>query len=293
MGHLHAYGLVLLRSAIWLVILAIIFVPVEHLFPLHRVRVFRKEFAVDLGYYFLNGLVLAVVLGPPVAVIALAAHSLIPGGVVSAIAGQPVWARAIAALVVGEIGYYWAHRLSHEVPFLWRFHAVHHSPEEIDFLVSTRAHPFDLIWSRIVMLTPLFALGLVNPMRVTDGAIPAIVLITGSLWGYFIHANVRWRLGPLEWLVATPGFHHWHHAMGMQRNCNYSTMLPWVDRVFGTHHLPKTWPDGYGIPEPMAPSLLGQLAQPFREPAPASAAETAAPARTLVLARTAAPGDGT
>jgi hypothetical protein len=90
MGHLHAYGLVLLRSAIWLVILAIIFVPVEHLFPLHRVRVFRKEFAVDLGYYFLNGLVLAVVLGPPVAVIALAAHSLIPGGVVSAIAGQPV-----------------------------------------------------------------------------------------------------------------------------------------------------------------------------------------------------------
>jgi hypothetical protein len=81
--------------------------------------------------------------------------------------------------------------------------------------------------------------------------------------------------------------------MGMQRNCNYSTMLPWVDRVFGTHHLPKTWPDGYGIPEPMAPSLLGQLAQPFREPAPASAAETAAPARTLVLARTAAPGDGT
>ena len=113
------------------------------------------------------------------------------------------------------------------------------------------------------MLTPLFALGLVNPMRMTDGAIPAIVLITGSLWGYFIHANVRWRLRPMEWLIATPGFHHWHHAMGMQRNCNYSTMLPWVDRIFGTHHLPRTWPEGYGIPEPMAPGLLGQLAQPF------------------------------
>ena len=80
MGHLHAYGLVLLRSAIWLVILAIIFIPVEHLFPLHKVRVFRKAFAVDLGYYFLNGLVLAVILGPPVAVIAMVAHSIIPGG---------------------------------------------------------------------------------------------------------------------------------------------------------------------------------------------------------------------
>jgi sterol desaturase/sphingolipid hydroxylase (fatty acid hydroxylase superfamily) len=56
--------------------------------------------------------------------------------------------------------------------------------------------------------------------------------------------------------------------MGMQRNCNYSTMLPWVDRIFGTHYLPKTWPEG--IPELTAPSLLGQLVQPFQEPAAAS-----------------------
>jgi sterol desaturase/sphingolipid hydroxylase (fatty acid hydroxylase superfamily) len=141
MGHLNAYALILLRSAIWLVILAIIFIPIEHLFPLHRAKVFRKQFAVDLGYYFLNGLVLAVVLGPPVAVIAMAAHRVIPEAVVSAVAAQPIWARALGALVVGEIGYYWAHRLSHEIPFLWRSHAIHHSAEEIDFLVSTRAHP--------------------------------------------------------------------------------------------------------------------------------------------------------
>ena len=96
------------------------------------------------------------------------------------------------------------------------------------------------------MLTPLLALGLVNPLRVTDGAIPAIVLITGSRY-----------------------------------------------RIFGTHHLPKTWPDGYGIPEPMVPSLLGQFAQPFPERAPSFAAETAAPAPNLGLARTAAPSDGT
>ena len=51
-----------------------------------------------------------------------------------------------------------------------------------------------------------------------------------------------------------------------QRNCNYASMLPWLDRIFGTHHLPREWPARYGIPEPMADTIVGQLVQPLREP---------------------------
>jgi sterol desaturase/sphingolipid hydroxylase (fatty acid hydroxylase superfamily) len=258
-----------LRMSLWLVILCAIFLPLERLFALHRQKVFRKEIAVDIGYYFLNGIVLALVLGAPMAVVAAVAHRVIPGGVTGAIAAWPVWLRACAAMVVGEIGYYWGHRCTHQVPLLWRFHAVHHSAEQLDFLVSSRGHPVDVVFSRLCMLTPLFALGLVNTVRASDGLIPLFVMLLGTIWGFFIHANVRWRLGPLEWLIATPGFHHWHHTYGgKKRDCNYSTMLPWLDRLFGTYYLPKEWPNRYGVDEPMANSLIDQLIQPFAPHSP-------------------------
>ena len=263
----HVPGLLveLFRLTAWLAIFSVIFVPLERLCPLHPQRVFRNQIAVDLGYYFLIGLTAGLVLAAPLAVIAYAARHLVPNAVLATIATWPIWLRASAAMVVGEIGYYWGHRLSHEVPFLWRFHAIHHSAKQIDFLVSTRAHPVDFVFTRICMLTPLYALGLVGTVHVTDGAIAMTVLLAGVVWGYFVHANLRWRLGPLEWIIATPGFHHWHHTYGLRRNCNYASMLPWIDRLFGSHYLPKVWPSRYGIPEPMAASLAGQLVQPFQD----------------------------
>jgi sterol desaturase/sphingolipid hydroxylase (fatty acid hydroxylase superfamily) len=268
------------RMAVWLVLLAAVFVPIERLFPLKREKFLRRQIAVDAGYYFINGLVPGLVLGAPMGLVVLLSHKFIPGSFREAIASSPMWARAVASMVVGETAYYWAHRLSHEIPLLWRFHAIHHSAEQIDFMVGARAHPIDFLWSRLVMLTPLFALGLVNPMNFSDGLIPVVILTLGGFWGFFVHANLRWRLGPFEWLLATPGFHHWHHTLGLRRNCNYASIFPWLDRIFGTHYLPKEWPARYGISEPTAPTLLGQLIQPF-EPSPTAAlADPDAPARS-------------
>jgi hypothetical protein len=121
------------RLSMWLAIFAAIFVPIERIFALHSQKIFRKEIAVDLGYYFLNGLLPGLVLGPPISVAVLAVHHFIPGGVLGTIAAWPIWLKACATMLVGEIAYYWAHRLSHQIPFLWRFHAVHHSAEHLDF----------------------------------------------------------------------------------------------------------------------------------------------------------------
>ena len=218
----------------------------------------------NVGPSFLTGLLPSLILAPPVSLAVLMIHHFIPGGVLAAIAAWPIWLKACATMMVGETAYYWAHRLSHQIPFLWRFHAVHHSAEQLDFLVNTRIHPVDLVWSRMVMLTPIFALGLANPLHFGDGLIATTVLLSGSMWGYFIHSNVRWRLGPIEWLLTTPAFHHWHHTNDRKRrDCNYASMFPWLDRVFGTHHLPDAWPEHYGIDEPMPDSLAGQFIHPL------------------------------
>jgi sterol desaturase/sphingolipid hydroxylase (fatty acid hydroxylase superfamily) len=89
-----------------------------------------------------------------------------------------------------------------------------------------------------------------------------LMLIT-TVWGFFIHANVRWRLGPLEWLISTPAFHHWHHTLAEPRNRNYASMLPCWDWLFGTSYLPREWPTAYGIEEKLPSSLTGQLLHPF------------------------------
>ena len=148
-------------------------------------------------------------------------------------------------MLVGETAYYWAHRASHQIPFLWRFHAVHHSAEELDFLVNTRAHPVDIVWSRMIMLTPIFALGLANPLSYGDGLVATAVLLTGSIWAYFIHSNLRWRLGPFEWLLDDAGLpplapHIWRQAARLQLRFDVSVAgsdfrhpLP-AERVAGT-----------------------------------------------------------
>ena len=138
---LIGFGYGVFRLSVWLVLLAAIFVPLERLFALRPEKVFRKAIAADLGYYFLNSLLPGFVISLPLAVLASLAHRHIPAGFQEAVADAPLWQRLVGGLLIGEIGAYWGHRWSHEIPFLWRFHAVHHEPEHIDWLVNTRTHP--------------------------------------------------------------------------------------------------------------------------------------------------------
>jgi len=141
----------------------------------------------------------------------------------------------------------------------------------VNFLVNTRAHPVDMVFTRLCGLTLLYATGLASPVGRNPSLVPALVLLVGSTWSYFIHANVRWRLGPIEELISSPAFHHWHHTRNDHKDHNYSSMLPVMDRVFGTFYLPREWPAAYGTDTEVAETLSGQLLDPF-------APRTAAPA---------------
>lgn len=266
------------RLSCWLALLALIFVPLEKSFGLHPQKLLRRQFYNDIAYYFLNGLLPNLLLIPPTALIAWSLYFLVPAGLHGWVASLPFGAKLLGALVVGELGFYWGHRWTHEVPFLWRFHAVHHSAEQMDWLVNTRSHPLDIVFTRLCGFVPMFVLGFAQPMRNTLDIVPMLVLVIGTIWGFLIHSNVRWRLGWLGWLVSTPLFHHWHHTNDEFRDRNYAAMLPFFDRIFGTYHVPqRLWPTEYGVDAPLPESFRGQLVHPLVRTAPEEVTSLSAP----------------
>jgi sterol desaturase/sphingolipid hydroxylase (fatty acid hydroxylase superfamily) len=254
----HASGLV-----VWLVLLVAIFVPLEQLCALHPAKIFRKQIGVDLAWYFVNSLLPALVISAPVAFLAEALRLVNPFGYYSALAAWPLWLRLLLMLFVNDMGAYWGHRALHAFPRLWRFHAVHHSAEHMDWLVNTRAHPFDIVFMRLAGLAPVYLLGLAQTAKGQVDPAVLILTIIVTLWNFFIHANIRVRFGPFEWLVSSPAFHHWHHTNDERRDRNFAFIFPFVDRLFGTAWLPKYWPAAYGIDEEVPPTWIGQLIDPI------------------------------
>ena len=137
--------------------------------------------------------------------------------------GSPVnrcGSRAVEAFLLAEVVQYWAHRAAHTVPVLWRFHKVHHSITELDWLAAARLHPIDQAFIRSCVVIPLFVLGF------TSGTFGAL-LVLFTFQALFIHANVRFTFGPLRYVFATPEFHHWHHADDPRAyNSNFAGELP-------------------------------------------------------------------
>jgi sterol desaturase/sphingolipid hydroxylase (fatty acid hydroxylase superfamily) len=265
--HLSPFQLAIVRLAIWLVILAVVFVPLERLFRLRQQKVIRKGLSTDIAYYFLNNLLPGIVLAYPIYYLGRAVHAFLPWHVHLWVAAMPVWAQLLASFLAAQVGAYWGHRWSHEVPLFWRFHAVHHSAEEIDFLVNSRAHPLDMIFTRLCGYILIFFLGLANPPARAGDLLPMVIVFVGTFWGFFVHANIRWRFGPLERLLATPAFHHWHHTRGFMTDRNYAATLPWLDWMFGTYYMPKKqWPEAYGTDAPVSSNLAVQLIDPFFPP---------------------------
>jgi sterol desaturase/sphingolipid hydroxylase (fatty acid hydroxylase superfamily) len=255
------------RYANGLLLLALLFVPLEHRFGHRSQRTLRAGWGTDVTYYFLTSLLPRRLLAVPVAAVLWILSDLAPHGLWPALGELPALPRFVLAMLLAEVGSYWGHRAMHASALLWRFHAIHHSAGEMDWLVNTRAHPVDWLFVRSCGLLPLYVLGLAQPGRGEPDWVPLLVTLVGSLWGYLIHANLRWRFGALEHLVASPAFHHWHHqdlGPGGRRHANYAAFLPVLDRVFGTLHLPPaSWPERYGIGEPPLPTLVDQLLGPF------------------------------
>jgi sterol desaturase/sphingolipid hydroxylase (fatty acid hydroxylase superfamily) len=144
----------------------------------------------------------------------------------------PLLAQLLLALVIGELGTYWIHRLMHENAFLWRFHATHHSAPRLYWLNAGRFHPIDLFAQQVLALTPLILLG-------ADTRIIALHTLFSAVHGMFQHCNVAIRLGPLNWFFSMAELHRWHHSKHIEEaNTNYGANIIWWDLVFRSRFLP-------------------------------------------------------
>jgi lathosterol oxidase len=180
----------------------------------------------------------------------------------NAVAAQPLVVQFVEILIVADLSEYAIHRLFHAVPWLWRFHAVHHSSDVMDWLAGSRMHLVDVVVTRALAFVPLYVLGF-SPVPVYA------YLVFVSFHAVFIHANVRFRFGRLAHVIATPQFHHWHHAAEPAAvDKNFAVHLPVIDRLLGTYHMPPgRWPATYGIAgNPVPGDYLRQLLYPFTSP---------------------------
>jgi sterol desaturase/sphingolipid hydroxylase (fatty acid hydroxylase superfamily) len=237
-------------------------VPFEKLYPRQRgQRLRRPLMSTDVGFALMSPLLNVVGL---VALIAIGGLSLfwVPGLLLRPLVAQvPAVLLPFVAFVMFDFLAYWAHRWAHEVPLLWRFHAVHHSPEHMDWVSGFRVHPFD----GVLIAPPVFFLLGAG----VDGEVAGLLALLQIATGIFFHANVRVRWRWLDKVLANPEFHHWHHANEADAiGHNYAAALPQWDLVFGTYFMPDRTsarrPQHYGIDEYLPRTMIGMLSYPLR-----------------------------
>jgi lathosterol oxidase len=254
-----------------MLLMTLIFSPIEVLWPAYpRQNVFRSEWVTDIGYFLSTHLPIQVttflILLPATRLTAL----LNIPAVVLEVSRLPWLVQFLLAVVVADLAEYAIHRAFHKVPWLWRFHAVHHSSPALDWIAGSRSHLVDDIAVRGFILIPMM---LVFPHN----------MIVAYL--FFVNLHATWthcNFGPtIKWLepyVIQPRYHHWHHTSQREAiDKNFAIHFPWIDRLFGTYHLPggDKWPDTYGVAdEPVPAGFWSQFFYPFLSKKSAAAARS-------------------
>ena len=243
-----------------LIFLGAIFIPLERAFKKYDQAILRYEWREDLMYFFISTLFVQsltfLTMLPSMAALGATQWA---SGIREVIANQPIWLQFLEIMFFTDLVQYWQHRIFHKQHWLWKFHAVHHSAQAMDWLAGSRMHVLEVIALRAVTTMPMYFLGFV------ESALYAYVFFVYIL-SVFIHSNINLPLGFLQYVIATPRFHHWHHGVEKEAiDVNFAIHFPVIDMVFGTFHMPgDRWPDGYGIDgHPVPKGLWKQFLYPF------------------------------
>jgi sterol desaturase/sphingolipid hydroxylase (fatty acid hydroxylase superfamily) len=173
----------------------------------------------------------------------------------------PLALQLVIAVVIGDFGVYWWHRLCHEVPLLWRFHAVHHSADRLYVFAAGRNHPFQVAVDHVAQVLPLILLGV-------SGDVLALLAVMTLVLGLLQHANIDMDHGLWNRIFATADYHRWHHSPEIaESKTNYGDNLILWDVVFGTRWLPEgRRPLSVGLPGWVVPeNVFAHLKAPFRD----------------------------
>ena len=241
-----------------LFLMAIIYVPLERLWPQYPEQgTFRNEWTLDVVYFMSTHLPIQV----------LSFLVLLPATQLTKYLGVPVLQDSIArlpwllqfflAVVVADLAEWLIHYALHKVPFLWRFHAIHHSSKALDWIAGSRSHFVDDTLVRGFILIPM--------MLGFSRSIMAVYLVFVTLHATWTHCNFGPNAKWLEHFLVMPRYHHWHHTSQPESiDKNFAIHFPWIDRLFGTYYYPNHWPETYGLAgEEIPKTFLGQTIDPF------------------------------
>ena len=241
-----------------LLLMALIYVPLERLWPQYPNQgTFRKDWTQDLVYFMSTHFPLQILSFMVLLPATLATKYLGIPVLQQWIARMPWWLQFFLAVVVADVAEYFVHLAFHKVPFLWRFHAIHHSSKALDWIAGSRSHFVDDTLVRGLVLAPL--------MLGFSQSIILWYLVFVTLHATWVHCNFAPNAKWLEKFLIMPRYHHWHHTSQKEGiDKNFAIHFPWIDRIFGTYYYPDTWPEKYGLDsEEILPSFIGQTIEPF------------------------------
>lgn len=244
---------------VFLLCAALVFIPLEHVIPrIREQKRLRADLKLDLAYMLLGALATMLAASVFIMVVVGLFADLIPEAAQSFIRAQPIWLQVIVLIIFGDFYYYWAHRLFHTVPALWKFHAVHHSIEEMDWIAAHRTHPVDTA----ITNSGFFIIALLFDF---SAAAYLVFSFQFSCHSLLKHSNAGVGWGLLRWIYVTPTFHHWHHANVQEaHDKNFAAQFPVWDILFGTAIMTEDQgPPKYGVDDPVPRTFLGSLAYPL------------------------------
>jgi sterol desaturase/sphingolipid hydroxylase (fatty acid hydroxylase superfamily) len=242
-----------------MLLMTLIFSPIEVLWPAYpKQSVFRYEWLTDIVYFLSTHLPIQLtsflILLPATQ---LSAFLGIPG-VIDAVGRLPWLVQFFLAVLVADLAEYFIHRAFHMVPFMWRFHAIHHSSKALDWIAGSRAHIVEDVVVRGFILIPM--------MLVFPHNINVAYLLFVTFHATWAHCNFGPTIKWLEPFLIQPRFHHWHHTSQEEAiDRNFAIHFPWIDRIFGTYYFPEgKWPEAYGLANENIPrGFWAQAFYPF------------------------------
>ncbi len=255
----------------WLLGISVGVWVLELVFPWRRNQaVIREDFWLDGFYMFFNFFLFSLIGYNAVSNVAVEAFSDFLGlfGIENLVAIQvaswPAWSQFLLLFVVADFIQWNVHRMLHHSPWLWEFHKVHHSVEEMGFAAHLRYHWMETVVYKSVQYIPLAMIG----FGLDDFFILHLVTI---VIGHLNHANVKITYGPLKYVLNNPVMHLWHHAKELpegSHGVNYGISLSLWDYLFGTAYIPNEnahEPLGFENLERFPKTFWNQLTYPWNK----------------------------
>lgn len=259
----------------YLIIASLVVVFLEYLIPWRKQQpIFRKQFWLDFFYMFFNfflfNLIIFIALSNTMALavsdflglfgITIADVQLIH------LENLPKWVQLLLFFLVYDFIQWLTHQLLHRVDFLWQFHKVHHSVEQMSFAAHLRFHWMETVVYKSLLFVPL---ALIGGYKVAD---VFIVYYTAIIIGHLNHANINLDYGPLKYIFNNPKMHIWHHAKDLpydrRYGVNFGLTFSFWDYIFGTAYIPESGKDiplGFEGVEKFPSRFFTQMAYPFRK----------------------------